>query len=285
MSQFKRTDDGSEQWFDQLTRQRLHERKNIRQGNQQNSKSYLDQKVTTQQQQQAEITDPYIKKLVESRNNQPFFGPAHLGGQVVDRSLASNYEVQIDMNAMEQAILRKQMEFQQQAGINPNGVSEFDINRLFNNNQPSSQQQTLQQTPNQQTVRLILGHPVFRPISMPGAPMQFLIARQIGIVNEQLVHQQYISRGSKNVFIVAPNQTQINIQEIHNNPNLLTVLVEIQAPPMSSLGTLLVPAQAIGGGYMDHSRQLITDSRQYQVQNQPQQPQYGYPIKRGLLKG
>lgn len=301
MSQFKRSDDGSEQWFDQVTKQRLNERRNMqRQGNNpHNSKSYLDRKVTTEQ--PVEITDPYIKKLVESRNNQPFYGPAHLGGQAVDKNMAANYEVEIDMGAMEQAILRKQMEFQNQAGINPNGVSEFDINRLFGGNQTSTQQTTTFQqqpqsfqAPNRQTITINPGYPVYRPISMPGAPIQFIMARQIGTINEQLAQQQYISGGSKNVYVVSPNQTQVNIQEIHKNPNLLTILVEIQAPPMSSLGTLLVPAQAIGGGYRDQSRQLITDSRQHQFhqpvqqsQHQTAQPtkQYGYPVKRGLLKG
>ena len=62
---------------------------------------------------------------------------------------------------------------------------------------------------------------------------------------------------------------------------------------MASLGPLLVPAQAIVGAYMGGSRQLITDSRQHQyisqqqipIQHQQQTTQYGFPVRRGILKG
>ena len=50
MSQFKTSDDGSEQWFDQLAKQRIHERVQHRQVNRQQD-SYLDRKVTTVHQQ------------------------------------------------------------------------------------------------------------------------------------------------------------------------------------------------------------------------------------------
>ena len=106
--------------------------------------------------------------------------------------------------------------------------------------------------------------------------------------NEQLSMQQYIPRGTKNVYVVPQQQTQINIQEIQNNPRLLTTLVEVHAPPMASLGPLLVPAQAIAGAYVGGSRQLITDSRQHQyqpVQQQPQTSQFGFPVRKGILKG
>ena len=50
MSQFKISDDGSEQWFDQLAKQRIQERVQHRQKNHQQQDSYLDRKVTTVQQ-------------------------------------------------------------------------------------------------------------------------------------------------------------------------------------------------------------------------------------------
>lgn len=298
MSRFK-SDDGSDQWLDQLTRQRLQERVQSRQPSQQNNKSYLDQKVSTfhhnQQQQPSEITDPYIKNLVESRQQQPFYGPAHLGGQTVERSVAGNYEVELDMNAMEQAILRKQREFQQQAGVNPSGVGEADLDRLFGRQnqslpgirQPEQQMPQMQSQAQNNVVALKAGYPVYRPIHQPNGG-GFVLAREVGVINEQLASQQYIARGAMNVYVVPQHQTQINIQEIQNNPRMLTSLVEVQAPPMSSLGPLLVPAQAIAGAYMGGNRQLITDSRQHQyVPQQPQQQptQFGFPVRRGILKG
>jgi hypothetical protein len=295
MSQFKRSDDGSEQWFDQLAKQRINERVQQRQGNNQkvNQKSYLDRKVTTvQQPQQEEIHDPFIKNLVESRQNQPFYGPAHLQGQVMDRTLAGNYEVDINMDALQQAILRKQSEFQQQSGMMPTNVGEADLDRIFNKQpqqaplpgvrQPEPQQQV---GGGNQTVTLNTGYPVYRAIHQPNGG-GFVLAREVGVVNEQLASQPYISRGTKNVYVVPQHQTQINIQEIQNNPRLLTTLVEVHAPPMASLGPLLVPAQAIVGAYMGGSRQLITDSRQHQyVPQQQQTTQFGFPVKRGILKG
>lgn len=290
MSQFKKSDDGSEQWFDQLAKQRIQERVQARQVNRIQQQSYLDRKVTTQQNRQEEIQDPFIKNLVESRQNQPFYGPAHLGGQVVDRSLAGNYEVEINMDALQRAIISKQHEFQQQSGMNPNGVGEADIDRLFgkhNNSQQTSLLPGIRQ-PDQQngTVTLSTGFPIYRPIHQVNGG-GFILVREVGVVNEQLASQQYISRGTKNVYVVPQHQTQVNIQEIQNNPRLLTTLVEVHAPPMASLGPLLVPAQAIVGAYMGGSRQIITDSRQYHPtpQPKPQSTQYGFPVKRGILKG
>lgn len=292
MSQFKRSDDGSEQWFDQLAKQRIQERVQHRQGNRQQQDSYLDRKITTvhqHQPQQEEVRDPYIKQLIESRENQPFYGPAHLGGQAVERSVAGNYEVEINMDALQQAILRKQSEFQQQAGMMPTTVGEADLDRIFNKQPqqaplPGIRQPEQQAGGGNQTVTLNQGHPVYRPIHQANGG-GFVLAREVGVVNEQLASQSYISRGTKNVYVVPQHQTQINIQEIQNNPRLLTTLVEVHAPPMASLGPLLVPAQAIVGAYMGGSRQLITDSRQHQYQPQPQIYQYGFPVKRGILKG
>lgn len=290
MSQFKKSDDGSEQWFDQLARQRIQERVQHKQGNRNQQQSYLDRKVTTQQNQQEEIHDPFIKNLVESRQKQPFYGPAHLGGQVVDRSVAGNYEVEINMDALQQAILTKQYEFQRQSGINPNGVGEADIDRLFsknNNQQQAAPLPGIRQPDHQNgTVTLNVGFPVYRPIHQANGG-GFVLAREVGVVNEQLASQSYISRGTKSVYIVPQHQTQVNIQEIQNNPRLLSTLVEVHAPPMGSLGPLLVPAQAIIGAYMGGTRQLITDSRQHQhiPQQKPQSTQYGFPVKRGILKG
>ena len=176
---------------------------------------------------------------------------------------------------------RKQMEL----GV-PSQVPDADLNQIFgrNNNQLPGIHNNQQPSQNNQTVTLMQGHPVYRPIHQENGA-GFVLAREVGVINEQLSMQQYITKGTKNVFVVPQHQTQINIQEIQNNPRMLTTLVEVHAPPMASLGPLLVPAQAIAGAYMGGSRQLITDSRQHQ--HVPQQPttQYGFPIKRSILKG
>ena len=292
MSKFNE-DNGSQQWFDATMRSRIQQNAANKQRGQQSSKSYLDQKVTVQQQNQpAEINDPYIKKLVESRQQQPFYLAAHLGNAGLDRSRGGDYEINIDMDSFQSAIQRKQMEL----GV-PSQVPDADLNQIFgrNNNQLPGIHNNQQPSQNNQTVTLMQGHPVYRPIHQENGA-GFVLAREVGVINEQLSMQQYIAKGTKNVFVVPQHQTQINIQEIQNNPRMLTTLVEVHAPPMASLGPLLVPAQAIVGGYMGGSRQLITDSRQHQyvpqqpmVQQRPQPQQqttqYGFPVKRGILKG
>ena len=64
MSQFKRSDDGSEQWFDQLAKQRIQERVQQRQGNRQQQDSYLDRKITTVQHHQPQQEDRLCKRVV-----------------------------------------------------------------------------------------------------------------------------------------------------------------------------------------------------------------------------
>ena len=292
-----REDDNSQQWFDATVRQRMQQRAVQRNPNT-NSKSYLDQKVNTHPTNQPqEITDPYIKSLVESRQQQQFYTPAHLGNVGLDRSRGGDYEVSVDMDMLQASIQRKQQEFMQQSDMQNVGVSEDTISRLLHN-QPNPQpqqfmpgfQQSQQQTG---TITLREGYPVYRQIHTDGTVK---LAREVGSINSQLTSQQFIMKGPVNVFVVPQNQTTVNLQELQNNPAVFTQLVEIQSPPMSSLGNLYVPSEAINGMNQMGGRQLITDSRQYQYQPQPryqpapqpqqsQQKSYGFPVKRGILKG
>jgi len=292
-------DNGSQQWFDATMRSRMQQRAVTKQHNNQRSNSCLDQKVNTQPQQPAEINDPYIKNLVESRQQQPFYSPAHLGSVGLDRSRGGDYEVNIDMDSFQNAIQKKQIEM----GI-PSQVPEADLNQIFgkqNGQAPlpgiHQHQPQIQPQGNNQTVTLLEGYPVYRPIHQAyGNGM--ILAREIGVVNTQLATQQFIARNNVNVYVIPQHQTQVNIQEIQNNPHLMTSLVELQSPPMSSLGPLLVAREAINGGNGTYAggRQLITDQRHYQYQapqqqyHQPAQPppstkQYGVPFRRGILKG
>ena len=133
------------------------------------------------------------------------------------------------------------------------------------------QQQAMQQNQPQQqnqTIMLKEGYPIYRPIQQSfGNTMT--MAREIGVINHQLSSQQFVMRGAKNVYVIPQNQTTVNIQEIQNNPRMLTQLVEIQAPPMSSLGSLLVLRESIiSQGQSYHGgRQVITDASQHQHGN------------------
>jgi hypothetical protein len=313
MSYNRRVDDGTEQWLTEVTRQRIAQQAHVKfnRGNQQ-GKSYLDQKVNTRTQQQQEvlITDPFIKTIVENRHKQPVYGPAHLGGKAVDNTTAANYEVEVDMGAMERSILQRNMQFQRETGVQATSVDDFGMNRLFSSNNQlpgihqAPQQNTFQsQQPYQQTVTLKEGFPVYRAIQAASSECTVTLAREIGVSNAGLAAQPYILRSPLSVYVIPAHQTAVNLQEIQRNPQLLVSLVQIQAPPMSSLGTLLVQQEAVSGAgnfqQATQNRQIITDARQYNQQfQQPQyqQPtyapqvqqvtkQYGVPIRRGILRG
>lgn len=249
-------DDGSQAWFDAQVRMRSQQRHNQR------SSNPLDQRVTYKDQatKEAEIHDPFIRDLIAKRNQQPHYEAVPL-----------NKEVNVDMDA----IARQQHMLQQTSGIN--SLGDADLDRIFNRQQPQHQQMMQHQQPQSQYQQVALkeGYPVFRAIQQAYGNT-FILARQVGAVNNQLAAQSFVMKGVVQAYVVPQHQTQINIQEIQRNPQLLSPLVEVHAPPMASLGPLLVPREAvIVPGQYNNGRNIITDARQYQ------HPHGG----RGILKG
>lgn len=239
----------------------------------QNRNSNLDRKVSVTRPldpsiKEAQIQDPYIRDLVAKRAQRPHYGPTPLDREVKD----------VDMDGL----MRRQMELHQTTGERVSNIGEADIDRLFNRS--SNHQQHPQMMPHQQQqqqgpqqVVLREGYPVYRPIQQ-GFGNTVILAREIGVVTSQLASQPFLMRAAVNVYVVKPNQTQVNIQEIQNNPRLLSQLVEVQAPPMASLGTLLVPREAVvSPGQYGNGRNMLTDSRQPQQHN----PNNGRTVLRG----
>lgn len=238
----------------------------------QNRNSNLDRKVSVTRPldpsiKEAQIQDPYIRDLVARRAQQAHYGPTPLDREVKD----------VDMDGL----MRRQMELHQTTGERVSNIGEADIDRLFNRS--SNHQQHPQMMPHQQQqqgpqqVVLREGYPVYRPIQQ-GFGNTVILAREIGVVTSQLASQPFLMRAAVNVYVVKPNQTQVNIQEIQNNPRLLSQLVEVQAPPMASLGTLLVPREAVvSPGQYGNGRNMLTDSRQPQQHN----PNNGRTVLRG----
>lgn len=239
----------------------------------QNRNSNLDRKVNVTRPldpsiKEAQIQDPYIRDLVARRAQQAHYGPTPLDREVKD----------VDMDGL----MRRQMELHQTTGECVSNIGEADIDRLFNRSsnhqqhpQMMPQQQQQQQGPQQVVLRE--GYPVYRPIQQ-GFGNTVILAREIGVVTSQLASQPFLMRAAVNVYVVKPNQTQVNIQEIQNNPRLLSQLVEVQAPPMASLGTLLVPREAVvSPGQYGNGRNMLTDSRQPQQHN----PNNGRTVLRG----
>lgn len=213
---------------------------------QKNSNNPLDRRVTYKDPaaKEAEIQDPYIRELVAKRAQQQHYEPVPL-----------NKEVNVDMDA----ISRQQAMLQQTSGIN--SLGDADLDRIFNRQQQHQPQHHMPQQQQPQQIVLREGYPIFRPIQQAFGNT-FVLARQIGVVNQQLAMQPLLMKGMVQVYVVPQHQQQVNIQEIQRNPHLLSQLVEVHAAPMASLGPLLVQREAISSPYSTNGRQVISDARQ-----------------------
>jgi hypothetical protein len=266
-----RSDDGSQAWFDAQLRMRAQHRHNNNR-----SQNPLDRRVTVQDPaaKQAEINDPYIRELIAKRAQQPHYSPIPLDKEV---------KTSVDF----EAIARQQQALQQTSGINPLGDADLDM--IFNKGRqavthPLPGQHNQQQYQQPQQVVLREGYPVYRAIQQTFGNT-FILAREVGVVNQQLANQPFLLKGLIQAYVIPQHQQQVNIQEIQRNPHLLSPLVEVHAPPMASLGPLLVPREAVvAPGQYSGGRQMITDARQHHAS---QQPQHYYPNHngRGILKG
>lgn len=208
------------------------------------------------------IKDPFIRDLVAKTQQAPHFSPLPLDKTV------SNFD--LDGFSRQQALLARA------GGVpDPNTVTEIDIDRMLHNRasqQPQYQQQQYQPVQQQQTVSLKEGYPVYRGIQQAFGNT-FVLARVAGVVDRGLASQPFVARNQIQAYVIPPNQTQVNIQEIQQNPRLLTNLVEIHSTPMSGIGTLLVQREAIniqGQQQFHHQQQqqrnVLTDDRRFQPQ-------------------
>lgn len=335
-----RSDDGSQEWFDQLTRNR------IRGGSLPTAPAQRISEIDPNT-----IADPTIRERLlaakqagetakQRYTSAPHYGPAHLGGKVLDKISAQNYEISADVDAMTSAIEAKHLQQRQilnevdsyeeqlqrmtgparaQAMQTLNALQHRQtaypnqnlarLNEIGNANYIQQQQMQqpqypqMQQQNSSQVCRLIDGHPCFRALQTDAYGAAIVMARAVGQIIPQISMQEFVIRGYKNVYIVPPNQTMVDMNQIQRNPQLCTQLVEIMAPPASGLGILLVPKEAVATTTMSPNGQrgIITDSyqrnQQPQYQNQlpqqfinrafqtpTQQPQQRQP-NRGFLKG
>lgn len=264
-------DDGSQAWFDAQVRMRAQQRHNNNR-----SQNPLDRRAAVQDPaaKEVEIHDPYIRELIAKRAQQPHYGPIPLEKEV---------KTTVDM----EAFARQQQAIQQTSGMNPLGDADLDL--IFNKGRhqqpqqhplPGQHNQQSQQGPQQVVLRE--GYPVYRAIQQAYGNT-FILAREVGVINQQLASQPFLMKGMIQAYVIPQHQQQVNIQEIQRNPQLLSPLVEVHAPPMASLGPLLVPREAVvAPGQYGGGRQMITDARQYQA---PQQHYYPNHNGRGILKG
>jgi hypothetical protein len=146
---------------------------------------------------------------------------------------------------------------------------------------PQMQQQ--QQGP--QTCRIMPGCPVFQQIQVQSFGNSTPLVRAVGQAPPQMGSVEFIVKEVARAYIVHPNESMVDLARIQANPQMLTELVVLQAPPMSNIGMILVQKEAIANGNMSQSnngRQIITDGRQRFVAPQ-QQYMHQQPIQRNVM--
>ncbi len=300
-------DDGSSEWMDKRIHQRI--RSNDSRPVARND-SYLDKKINTSTNQQGGyiINDPYTKIVVEKYTNARYFGPAHLGGKVMDRESAGNFEINADLDGMSQAIQSRFAQMRSQSGeaisvedqyshVPANlrgqvsqiqqslekGQSPFPQHSLTRLHEVGNQRTTAlmgnsnnnfnqPQQQNSQECRLLEGHPCFVGIQYGSFGGVIPLVRGLGQIGSDLASRQYTFKGIIKAYVVPPQQQAVNMEVLQRNPNMLTELVELICPPMGQVRTIFVPKEAIARGQQSQNPmgyQLLTDGLRRQ-QNQPQ---------------
>ena len=316
-------DDGSPEFMAKMFQQRIRQGQQRPQAQRQYDPRMGVQNIDRRIVGPTPINDPYTKLVVERYTRAPHLGPAHLGGKVVDRETALNYQINADVDGMQTQIQQRMMSMQgnnamsteQQMQYVPaqfrgqansvyqalqQGKSPFPQHSLARlhevghgqmmQQQPQAQfmqqGQQMQQQPQSQGCRLVEGHPAFRALQTNGFGSTTILTRAIGQITPQVCSQQFVIKGIVKAFVVPPNVTTVNMATIH--PSQLIELVEVMAPPMSGLGTFLVPRNAVmtdnrGIQQSQGNRQVITDGRNNYQQNVQQYP--GQQGPRKMLMG
>jgi len=133
---------------------------------------------------------------------------------------------------------------------------------------PQMQQQQ-QQNGGPQSCKIISGYPAFQKIESQGFGSTVPLVRAMGQIPPQMTGVDFVIREVVRAYVVHPNETTINLAAVQANPQLLTELVVLQPPPMSGIGMLLVPKEAVANG-MGGGKQVLTDGRQRSMNPQQQ---------------
>jgi hypothetical protein len=332
----KRVDDGSQEWFDQMAKSRIRG-SNDGFSQYSKYIPNLTTEINIDSVSDPVLKEKLLAakqagiQARERNAHRPHFGPLHLGEHLGEKKLdqysAANVPIPIktDMNtiagtynAMHSRIAQQTNEVDsvdmQLARMPPhmrgqaiqklqmlqNGKPAFNANlaRLNEVGNANMQMNHPQQSQfSVQSCRLLEGHPCFRALQTNSFGTTTPLVRAIGQIVPQVSMHEFVVKGLVKVFVVPPQMQQINLATIQNNPQLVVELVEVMAPPMSGIGTILVPREALGmAGGMGNQRGLLTDSVQRPHQQvitnnrQVQRPAFlpnslNTPQGKGILKG
>lgn len=310
-----RPDDGTEKWFDELTVRRI--RKQLR-----------SDEINLHEIRPEQINDPTLRAEVEkvikigleSKKRylaKPHHGPAHLKGKNVSIDEARNFQVSVDMNAMNSAINAKNMMFKQQTnevmtaeealaklmperlgGNARNVLGEFQTKGLVAGRGMLMERNGMQPINNNfgntvQVVRLMeTRQPYFRCLQTGGFGSTISLARAEANIAGQITQMDFQFMEIANVYIVQPQQTQVNMHFLEQNPQLLVKLARLRNP---MIGEILVPTNSIVDNNKNNSlnnntsRMMLDGYNRTKQQIQPTtinpvQTNSNFP-KRAILKG
>jgi hypothetical protein len=91
-----------------------------------------------------------------------------------------------------------------------------------------------------QICKVIPGYFAFHQIHTQGFGSNILLVRAVGQISPQFMNIDFIIRESIRAYVVKPNEDRIDMNTIQNNPQILSELVLLEAPPMSGIGRILV---------------------------------------------
>lgn len=296
-------DDGSQDFFDDLTKRRIR-KMGFDRGIMLPSSQYIAKM------RQMEVKEENAKRAIIIYKNAPHVSPTkntvnldyesfanrvHYGFMQNQRSTGGAAFVDEQMSRVPPHLRARANNIVEslQRGVNPfpqHNLLKETLGQNYNMNQMMQQQQSMHNAvnnagnpgPSMNSCRIMQGCAVFKTIETQGFGSKAVLARSIGQADPRTASHQYIFREVVEAYIVQPNQKVVDMALLENNPQMKSKLAVLQAPQLAMLnasqplGLILVPLDAIVKemmpGQQYGNRTIIADSRYGVPVNRNQQP-------------
>lgn len=230
---FKRNDDGSEAWMNQYY--------NIRRQGGHIPTPQIDHNQIAQIRERGP-QDPQIKKLVDAYMNAPHYEP-----------IPVKFEEGF-IDGMENLLMNHVQSAYREYGHPPANTPVY---------QPIQQTQQAQQQMNQ-SVRLVEGAILLKPLQANGFGMDISLARYVGNVTPEIAMREVYMKKSSKVFVVEPHMQTINLQEIQRNQHVLKDMIFVQIP---MVGEFYVFKEAIQQRYNANQTRTVLSNNNINLGN------------------
>lgn len=306
-------DDGSQEFFDDLTRKRIRKQQIDREISLPNKSIIAARRAMPVKEEMAKKAIEYYTKIahISPQKNTVVVDDAALASKInmglveSKRTTGGSLTIDEQMSQIPPHLRQKAAGIVNNISSGKNPYPQYNLlTETLRQNNPMQQFQGggQQQQPQQiNACRIMPGAPVFKSIETNGFGSTTVLVRGLGQADQRTASYQFIFREVVDAFIIPPNQQVLDLRLIESNPNLKTKLAAILAPQMATLGpgtpmgVILVPLDAIireaGPGMPAYgNKNLLVDSRhgiQPTRSNNPPQivrPNSG-PMGRTILKG